>query len=275
MTTDRSSEAASDIDFGVAHAGRIYDYLLDGVDNFEVDRQAAEHANAGMPGGIDAARANVRANRAFLGRAVRYLAGEARVRQFLDIGTGIPNGDNVHAVAQKTAPTSRIVYVDNDPVVLAHAHTLLQSTPKGVTAFLHGDLRDPDDIVSEAAATLDFTKPVAVMLVAILHFLDDEDGPYDIATRLMEAMSPGSYLVISHGAADIDAENMAEIARRLSERSRETFVWRSWPDVSRFFDGLELVEPGLVPVDQWRPDDQPPSGVDRAVPFYGGIGRKP
>jgi hypothetical protein len=268
------SDSLADIDIGMAHAARIYDYLLGGVDNFEVDRQAAKHANADMPGGLDGARANVRANRRFLGRAVRYLAGEAGVRQFLDIGTGVPNADNVHAAAQAAAPESRIVCVDNDPIVLAHAHTLIESAPEGVAAFVHGDLRDTEDVLSEAASTLLFDEPVALMLVAILHLLTDADDPYAVVARLMDATCAGSYLVVSHGAADIDAENMAELARRLNARSRETFVWRSHGAVCRFFDGLELVEPGVVPVDEWRSDDGTASGAGRTVPFYGGIGRK-
>jgi hypothetical protein len=268
-----NSDAVPDMDIDMAHAARVYDYLLGGVDNFEVDRHAAEHANAGMPGGLDGARANVRANRRFLGRAVRYLAGEAGVRQFLDIGTGVPNASNVHTVAQAAAPESRIVCVDNDPIVLAYAHTLMESTPDGVAAFIHGDLRDAEDVLAEAASTLNFAEPVAVMLVAILHFLTNADDPYGVTARVMDAMCPGSYLVISHGAADIDPDKMAEPTKRLSERSRETFVWRSYSDVCRFFDGLDLLDPGVVPVDEWRPDDTAPSSVAWTIPFYGGIGR--
>lgn len=262
-----------DIDTGVAHAARVYDFLLGGIDNFAVDRQLAIEANANLPGGLEGARANVRANRRFLGRAVRYLAREAGVRQFLDIGTGVPSADNVHAIAQAVAPESRIVCADNDPIVLAHAHKLMESTPEGVAAFVHGDLRDPEGVLTAAASTLKLDEPVAVMLVAILHFLTDEDGAYGIVAQLMDAVCAGSFLAVSHGAADIDAENMAELAKRLSERSRETFVWRGHSDVSRFFDGLYLVEPGVVPVDEWRPDGTP-SGVDWTVPFYGGMGRK-
>ena len=279
MTTDSSPSDVPvdreplDIDMSMAHASRVYDYLLGGSDNFEVDRQAAVEANKGMPGGLNGARANVRANRRFLGRAVRYLAGEAGVGQFLDIGTGVPNADNVHAVAQAAAPESRIVCADSDPIVLAQAHTLMRSTPEGAAAFIHGDLRDPDEILTAAASTLDFGEPVAVMLVAILHFFTDEDDPYRIVARLMDAMSPGSYLVISHGAADIDPENMAKLTKRLSERSRETFVWRNHDDVCRFFDGLGRIAPGVVPVDEWHPDGTA-SGVDWTIPFYGGIGRK-
>ena len=262
------------IDTTVAHAARIYDYLLGGDTWFEVDRLAAEHANVDMPGGLDAARANVRANRDFMGRAVRWLSGKAAVRQFLDIGTGIPNAHHVHDVAQEIAADSRVVYVDNDPIVLAHAHQLLESTAEGATSFVYGDLLDPPSVLLGAEAILDFAEPMAVMLVAILHFLGDEADPYGIVDRLMSAVPSGSYLVISHGAADIDPDNMARLAARLNERSRETFVWRSRPDVARFFDGLELVEPGVVRVDQWRPAPKASPAGDRIIPFYGAVGRK-
>jgi hypothetical protein len=263
-----------EIDTEKAHAARVYNYLLGGRDNFAVDRALAATANEGLPGGLDGARANVRANRDFLGRAVRWLVGEAGVRQFLDIGTGIPDGDNVHAVAQTAAPECQVVCVDSDPVVLAHAHTLIRSTPEGRAAFVSGDLRDPDDIWTRAAETLDFSEPVAVMLVAILHFFPHADDPFGIVGRLMGAAAPGSFLVVSHGASDIDADNMALLTKRLSEGSHETFVWRPQSDVARFFDGLELIDPGVVPVDEWRPNNGTDRGVDWTIPFYGGIGAK-
>jgi hypothetical protein len=262
------------IDTSVAHASRIYDYLLGGTDNFEVDRQAAEIANADMPGGIDGARANIRANRAFLGRSVRFLAGEAGIRQFLDIGTGIPTGANVHEVAQAAAPDARIVYVDNDPIVLAHSHTLLRSSPEGVTDYIEGDLREPDQVLEDAAATLDFSQPVAVMLVAIMHFVPDALDPYGIVRRFVDAVPSGSYLTLSHGAMDVDPEKMAALAERLSSRSQEQFVWRSKEQVGQFFDGLELLYPGVVPVDRWRPDADTEQSGDRVIPFYGAVGRK-
>jgi hypothetical protein len=264
----------ADIDTTVAHAARVYDWLSGGVDNFEVDRQAAIQASADMPGGLHGVKANVRANRDFLGRAVRWLAGEAGVRQFLDIGTGIPSTDTVHGIAQQVAPASRIVYVDYDPIVLAHAHTLLNSTTEGATAFVNGDLRDPQDILLRAEATLDLGQPVAVVLVAVLHFIEDEDNPYGIVKQLMDATAPGSYLTISHGAADVDADNMALLAKRLSERSLETFVWRTREQVTRFFAGLELIDPGVVPVDHWHTDPASPP-CDQLVPLYGAIARKP
>lgn len=261
------------IDTSVAHAARVWDFLLGGTDNFEVDRKLAVEAHAHLPGGLDDARAIVRANRQFLGRTVRHLAGEMGVRQFLDIGTGIPNATSAHAVARATAPDCRVVCVDRDPIVLAHAHSLVASTPEGAAAFVHGDLRAPDDILAAASATLELDQPVGVILVAILHFVTEAEDPYGIVARLMDAVCPGSYLVISHGAADIDPGNMAQLAKRLSDGSRESVVWRSRRDVSLFFGDLDLVEPGVVPVNEWRPDGTI-SDADRIVPVYGGIGRK-
>jgi hypothetical protein len=173
----------AEIDTSVAHVARVYDYLLGGTDNFKVDRDAAERAYAAWPGGLDGVRADARAHRALLGRMVRYLAGEAGIRQFLDIGTGIPKENNVHEVAQRTAPESRIVYVDRDPIVLAHAHKLLRSTPEGATAYIYGDLHEPEGILREATETLDFSQPVAVMLFGILHFFDEQDDPSGIVTQ--------------------------------------------------------------------------------------------
>jgi hypothetical protein len=227
---------------------------------------------------MDYARATVRANRRFLVRAVRWLASEAGVRQFLDIGTGIPNADNVHGVAQQTAPDSRVVYVDNDPIVLAHSHTLLRSTTEGATNYIFGDLRDPDPILGHAADTLDFTHPVAVVLVAITHFLPDKDDPYRIVARLMDAVPSGSYLALTHLASDIQAAEMAELERRYRDDKtiEETFVMRSHAELSRFFDGLELVQPGLVPIDDWRSDEiVPPPSEAWVNPIWGGVARKP
>jgi trans-aconitate methyltransferase len=268
---DRAPESP-EIDSTVAHTARVYDYLLGGVTNFEVDRQAAVAAGAAV-GGIDVARASVRSNRVFLGQVIRYLAGEAGIRQFLDIGTGIPNADNVHAVALETAPDSRIVYVDNDPIVLAHAHQLLGAVPGSTTAYVHGDLLKPDDILAKAADTLDLTEPVAVILNAVLHHVPDSDNPHAVVARLMRAMAPGSYLAMSHLTDDMQTEEMAALARSVPTSARYRFVARSRADFARFFDGLELVEPGVVPIDQWRPDQWPipPEGHFH----FGAVGRKP
>jgi len=240
-----------EIDTTTAHAARVYDYWLGGGANFAVDRHAAEQAIAAMPMIVDAARAN----RAFLGRAVRYLAREAGIRQFLDIGAGIPSQDNVHTVAQRVAPDARIVYVDNDPIVLAHAHELLTSTPEGATAYLYADLRDPGMILSDAAKTLDFGQPVALMLLATLQLVSDSDDPYRLVARLVEALAPGSYLAVSHPAKDVLAESGGkEAAEALNPALHTGLHLRTRDEVLRFFDGLDMVEPGLVQVHQWRPD---------------------
>lgn len=267
--------APATIDTSVPHPSRIYDYLLGGTTNFEVDRAAAEQAGVDV-GGMDIARSDIRANRCFLGWAVRHLAGEVGIRQFLDVGTGIPNDDNVHGVAQEVAPDSRIVYVDNDPVVLAHAHALLRSTPEGATAYVDGDLRDPEAVLAQAGATLDLSQPVAVVLVAVLHLLRDDEDPYGIVARLMEPLASGSYLVVSHLARDIQAEQMARMAERVNQTLRGTLVLRDRAEVARFFEGYEMLGPGVSQIEEWPEHEGkhvPPNG--RESPYYVGIGRKP
>ncbi|HEX6421605.1 MAG TPA: SAM-dependent methyltransferase [Acidimicrobiales bacterium] len=278
MTDSSSSSRGPDlgagaIDTGTAHAARIYDYMIGGRTHFAADREASHAAAALVPGGHEAASAGLIANRAFLGRAVRHLAAEAGIRQFLDIGTGIPTGDNVHEVAQRVAPESRIVYVDYDPIVLAHSHQLLTSSDEGETVYLQADLRDPRAILDQATAVLDFTRPIALVLVAILHFLPDDENPYGIVTELLDALPPGSYMVLSHLASDI--YDLDATYERLNQATQETFVLRSHSEVSRFFDGLEMVDPGVVLVDRWRPDPghTPHDGI--MLPLYGGVGRKP
>jgi hypothetical protein len=267
------------IDTTVAHMARIYDYLLGGTNNFAVDREVAERVTAALPGGIDGARTNIRANRDFLAWAVRWLAGEKDIRQFLDIGTGIPNADNVHAVAQQTAPDARVVYVDHDPVVLAHAHELLQSTDEGATAYVAGDIREPERVLAEAADTLDLGQPTAVMLLGILHYVAEDEDPYGIVTRLLDAVPSGSYLVVSHLAGDLFPEEMAELVQRHNDGDNETAeeaVLRSREEVERFLDGLDLIAPGVVPLHEWHPDGTNPLGFgDTVIPIYGAIARKP
>jgi SAM-dependent methyltransferase len=256
-----------DIDTSVAHQARVYDYLLGGKDNFAADREVGDKVLQGYP---DAAVAT-RANRAFLGRAVRFLAAEAGIRQFLDIGTGIPSADNTHEVAQGVAPQSRVVYVDKDPIVLAHARALLASAPEGRTAYLDADANDPDTILARAAETLDFSQPVAITLLFILHALED---PYAVTSRLVDAVAPGSYLVISIPASDIQPEVQAAVARRLNEDMPDiTITFRSHAEVTRFFNGLELLEPGIVPMNYWRPGPGGPDPAD-AIPDYAAVGRK-
>jgi S-adenosyl methyltransferase len=242
--------AAGGFDPTVASSARIYDYWLGGKDNFAADREAAEQAIAANPGIV----ADVRANRAFLARAVRFLALEAAIRQFLDIGTGLPTASNTHQVAQEAAPSSRIVYVDNDPVVLTHANALLTSTPEGATAYLNHDLRDAGPILDDASATLDLSQPVAVMLLIVLHLIPDDEQPHLIVTRLMDRLAPGSYLVISHPASDIRPAAMAEMARRVNARlGPAKGTMRDRAQIARFFDGLTLLEPGVVQPQHWRP----------------------
>jgi O-methyltransferase involved in polyketide biosynthesis len=258
-------------DARVAHPARVYDYWLGGKDNFEADRIAGEAAIAAYP----AIRASARANRAFLARSVRYLAAEAGLRQFLDIGTGLPTANNTHEVAQAAAPESRIVYVDNDPLVLSHARALLTSSPEGVTAYLDADLRDTDRVLKLAADTLDFSQPVAVMLLAILHYIPDTDQAQRIVARLVSALAPGSYLTISHAASDISAEEMAEMFKRMNEYLAESehHVGRPRQVVAQFFDGLDLVEPGVVKVTEWRPQSELEARGPTSL--WGGMGRKP
>lgn len=256
-------------DTSVAHMARVYNYWLGGKDNFAADREAGEQAIAANP----AILRDVRANRAFLARAVRYLATECGIRQFLDIGTGIPTASNTHEVAQTVAPECRIVYVDNDPVVLAHARALLTSEPEGATAYIDADLRGPAKILDIAARTLDLSRPVAVTLLAILHLIPDEDDPYGIVATLMAAVPPGSYLALSHPASDIRPAAVAEMARRMNARlggsTRGTM--RDQGEIRRFFDGLELVGPGVVQLPQWRPAG-PVSAAEVAV--WCGVARK-
>jgi hypothetical protein len=267
-----------EIKTGVAHAARMYDYLLGGTTNFEVDRAAAI-AQAEASGGMENARYGVQAIRAFLGRSVRLLAGELGLRQFLDLGTGIPNENNVHGVAQATNPASRVVYVDYDPIVLAHAHALLESTPEGRTDFVQADLREPEVILQKAARTLDFDEPVAVVIMSMLHFIDDAEGPGRIVDTLMDAVPSGSYLLLSHLSTDIQAR-MEGLVRSAEENPNTTyrFIMRSHAEILEYFHGLEMVEPGLVPIDEWRPDVPPPDvyppGVQKP-PSYGGLARKP
>jgi len=282
VTTDETSVTAAQssstsgshdrptFDTSVAHIARVYDYWLGGKDNYAADRKAGDAALEAFPyiaGGV-------RANRAYLARVVRYLAGEAGIRQFLDIGTGIPTANNTHEVAQDIAPDSRVVYVDNDPIVLAHARALLTSSSQGTTAYLDADFRDVDRILTVAAETLDFSKPVAVMLIAILHLIDAEADPHATVAKLVDAVPPGSYLAISHLSSDIMASPArTEAHDRLRELMHEKQTLRNREQVASFFTGLELVEPGLVPITQWRPASEIEAKSPTAL--WGGVALKP
>jgi hypothetical protein len=253
----------------VAHVARVYDYLLGGKDNFAADREAAEQAMRINPDIVPTARAN----RAFLARATTYLAGQAGIRQFLDIGTGMPTNNNIHEVAQSIAPESRIVYVDHDPIVSTHARALLTSAPEGVTDYIEADLREPGKILTEAARTLDFSRPVAIMLFAILHLILDRDDPYRLVSQLVSGVVPGSYLVISHAASDIGTGAMISMANRLNELMAQQAVPRTHREVAAFFAGLDLLEPGLVRVPEWRPSSV--SEAAARAQMWGGVARKP
>jgi hypothetical protein len=260
---------APPFDTSVAHVARVYNYWLGGKDYFAADRAAGEQAIKAFPNIVLSARAN----RAFLARAVRFLAGEAGIRQFLDIGTGIPSANNTHEVAQAVAPESRIVYVDNDPIVLTHARALLTGNPVGATDYIDADLREPEQILAGAAELLDYGRPVAVMLMAILQHLHEEDDPYQVVATLIDAMPPGSYLALSHPAKDIDADAMAKMAESLNKMMAEKVTFRDRPAVARFFGGLELVEPGMVQASKWRPANEDEAASPAAL--WAGVARKP
>ncbi len=256
-----------EINTSVPQTARIWNYWLGGKDNFPVDRQVGDQILEAFPAIVE----NARASRAFLVRAVRYLAGEAGVRQFLDIGTGLPTANNTHEVAQQVAPECRIVYVDNDPLVLVHARALLTSTPQGATDYVDADLRDPDTILQEAARTLDFSQPVAVMLMEILGHIEDDAQAQTIVKRLVGAVPSGSYLTMND-STDTSAE-VVEAARIWNQSAKPPYHLRSPERIARFFDGLELVEPGVVSPLEWRPD--PGSGPPAEIDSLCGIGRKP
>jgi hypothetical protein len=267
--TSGEGSHAPGFDTSVPNVARIYDYLIGGKDNFDADRKAADALLEAMPD----ARVVARDNREFLGRAIRFLAAEAGIRQFLDIGTGLPTQGNVHQLAQSVAPESRVVYVDYDPVVLSHARALMTSTPQGATAYVDADLRDTGKILAEAAKMLDFSQPVAVTLLAILHFIPDEDDPYGIVARLKDAMAPGSYLIITHSTDDdIDADTTVQV-RQVYENASARTKGLSHAEIMRFFDGLELIPPGLVNVASWHPGHEQPA-LNRTV-LYAGVARKP
>ncbi|HXT90161.1 MAG TPA: SAM-dependent methyltransferase [Trebonia sp.] len=259
------------LNIGVPQIARVYDYWLNGKDNFTVDRVAAEEAIAAFPGIKDSAQAN----RAFLRRTVRYLAEVEGVRQFLDIGTGLPSASNTHEVSQAVAPDSRVVYVDNDPLVLAHARALLTSSPEGATAYVDADLQDTETILGEAGNTLDFTCPVGIMLLAILHYIPDLDEARRIVARLLAAVPAGSFLVISHAGTDLLPEEVAAFEESLNAHlpAERHHVARPRDLVTTFFDGIDLVEPGVVRVSDWHPDSPEESATPTIL--WGGVARKP
>jgi SAM-dependent methyltransferase len=265
-----TQQSPDEIDTSVPQSARVYDYLLGGKDNFPADRAVGDQIIQRLP----TIRTQVRGQRAFLLRAVRYLTADAGIRQFLDIGTGIPTAGNVHDVAQAIAPESRVLYVDNDPIVLAHSRALLQRTREGRLAFIQADLREPEVILDDPtlARTLDLTQPVGLVLIGITHHLRDDDDPRGIVQTLVDALAPGSYLVLSQITGDFDPETMGQVAAAV-EQDGIPYVVRSEAETEPFFAGLELVEPGLVPIAVWRPD--PGTDPDpRSAYAYGGVARK-
>ncbi|WP_433393310.1 SAM-dependent methyltransferase [Micromonospora sp. KLBMP9576] len=263
------------IDTSVAHPARRYNYWLGGKDNFQADRDSGDAVAASFP----TIRTAALENRRFLRRAVRHLAREAGIRQFLDIGTGIPTADNTHEVAQAIAPQSRVVYVDNDPIVLAHARALLTSSPEGATAYIDADLRDPERILRhpDLLRTIDLSQPVGLMLIAILHFVADDDDPYALVARLLDALPPGSYLAASHATHDYLPPPVVQEAKAAArgEGPHGLINLRSRAEFAEFFGGLELVEPGVTSVAEWRAEDAPqprPSAAE--VSMYAAVARR-
>ncbi len=267
MPTDRPSWAPESIDLERPNAARIYDYLLGGAANFEQDRAFAEKLLEAVPEARDAARLN----RAFLRRAVRYCV-DAGVRQFIDVGSGIPTAGNVHEIAQAIAPDTRVLYIDNEPVAVTHSELMLRDNDR--TASVHGDLTDPEAVLrsEEATELIDFSQPVAVLTVAVLHFIPDSARPHEAVAKYVSAMAPGSLLVLSHGVRQPSAENVEKLYRNTANPS----TGRTPDEIAAFFEGTELVEPGLVWTPQWRPDAPEDVGEhpERSLVFAG-VGRKP
>ncbi|MGW0532767.1 SAM-dependent methyltransferase [Streptomyces sp. NPDC003032] len=259
------------IDTSKPHPARMYDWFLGGKDNYPVDEEMGRQLVA-MDGRV---LTMARANRAFMQRATRWLTTQG-VRQFLDIGTGIPTEPNLHQIAQGIAPETRVVYCDNDPIVLAHAEALLRSTPQGVTEYIQADFREPEKILEEAARVLDFDRPVALSLVALLHFIADEDGAYDLVDRLMRALPSGSHLMLSHGTGEFTPDT-AQQAGELYKARGMTLALRTRAEVTRFFEGYEMVDPGVAVIDQWKPElgERAPDAGEGPTPGYGAVARKP
>jgi hypothetical protein len=274
--TDNSPQqglASEDIDTGRPHPARIYDYLLGGYDNYEVDREAAGKLLAALP----EARELARMNRDFMRRAVRHAA-ERGIRQFVDIGTGIPTSPNTHEVAHSVAPGARVVYVDNDPIVSAHAGARLSGSGQDATGFILADARDPKSVLDHPVLgeLIDFDQPVAVMFIAMLHFIGDHEDPYGMVGAFTGRLAPGSVLILSHGTKDFEEYVRPGADRAYSNATARTNA-RTGAEIRRFFDGFELVEPGLVAAPLWRPDPGPgaaPAADLARLPLYGAVGVK-
>ena len=268
---DAAGRPGLNLDTSVSHSARIWNYWLGGKDNYAVDREAGDKVAAMLPSIV----AQARADRAFLGRAIRYLAGDEGIRQFLDIGTGLPTADNTHQVAQRVAPESRIVYADNDPMVLTHARALLTSTPEGACDYIDGDLREPEKILAQAAGTLDFANPVALMLLGILHHIPDTDQAYSIVRRLVASLPPGSFLTINHSTSAVHGAAMVEAVAHWYRVGTPSMTLRTPEQIATFFTGLDLLPPGVVSCSRWRPDLTPAGGQPVEVDEFCGVARKP
>ena len=269
MAGGAGGEGWPELDTTVPHSARIWNYWLGGKDHFAADRLAGDQTIAVLPEIVDIARAS----RQFLARVVRYLAADAGIRQFLDIGTGLPTANNTHEVAQGVAPESRVVYVDNDPMVLAHAHALLVSSPEGASDYVEADARDVGTILRRAAATLDFSRPVAITMLGILPFIGDDDEARGIVARLLAAVPSGSYLAVTHSTSEVSGARVVEAVRQWNEVAPTPYTLRSPAQIAAFFEGLELIEPGLVPCPRWRPDPQDIGNI-QDMDEYCALGRK-
>ncbi|GLY92441.1 SAM-dependent methyltransferase [Actinoallomurus iriomotensis] len=268
LTTRPSAALRTD----VAHGARIYDYILGGKDNYAADRAAGNATLKVWP----ALRVHMHANRSFMHRVVRYLTAEKGIRQFLDIGTGIPTSPNFHEVAQEIAPECRIVYVDNDPVVLVHARALMNGTREGRTAYIQADMREPEKIISapELLGTLDLGRPIGLTLIAMVHFIEDDEEAYRVVRQIIDILPSGSYFAAAIATDDFDPEVLGKV-REIYHAHGETLRWRSLAQAERFFDGLELEEPGVVQIHKWHPDATGAHIDDTDIAMYGGIARKP
>ncbi|MFY1689750.1 SAM-dependent methyltransferase [Plantactinospora sp. WMMB782] len=266
MTEDRLFPSDSKLDTTVPHSARIWNYWLGGKDHFAVDRAVGDEVIAHIPD----IPIGAKSERAFLKRVIRFLVEDAGIRQFLDVGTGLPSADNTHEVAQSLDPRCRVVYVDNDPLVMVHARALLNSTPEGICDYVEADLRQPDTILASARETLDFAQPIGLMLLGVVNHVMDDEAAYGSVAQLVQAMPAGSYLVLTHSTAEIHGEPMLRVMRETTERGGTPIRARTKTELERFFDGLELLEPGVVTCSRWRAD---PESDEPEVYLFGGVGR--
>lgn len=270
---DRSGGSQGiDLRTDVPHSARVYDYLIGGKDNYAADRAAGDASVEAWP----SLPTSMKQTRIFMHRVTRTLAAEYGMRQFLDIGTGIPTPPNLHEVAQEVTPEAQVVYVDNDPIVLAHARALLQSSPEGKTGYIQADMRDPEAILRDPKLheVIDLKQPVVLSLIAIVHFVLDEDDPHGIIQRLMRELAPGSFLALTVFTGDTDPERVAGVGRTYNERGIPLQI-RDRAEAERFFDGLDLIDPGVTLVHHWRPDGMSDQVPDSHIAMYGGVARKP